>query len=449
MVPLTISPLAGCSTVAHHGRVGKPVARRGALVVAVIVASSSALVAVFSGSGSPTGSAEAANSTTPAASVGLAGTGVPGSAGDGGPATRAQLDAPSGLALDASGDLFVADTGNCRVRAIAARTGVLFGKRVRAGQIVTVSGGSCGRAHPAPTSLALDASGDLFVAYATAARVDELSATGSALNGVRARAGTAVTVAGSGVPGESGDDAAATRARFELPSGIAVDPAGDLLVADTGNCRLRLVAASDGTRYGVPVTRGDVVTVAGTGVCGSSGDGGPALGAELWDPGALAVDPAGDVLVADQGNRSVRVLAASNGTFFGVSLAAGALGTVAGEGSYGPYLVDGLPALGQTAELNFPSVLALGPAGGFYVADGAMHAVRFVAAEATTVFGTRVPAGAMVTVAGARPSGTLDNRVTWVRTRMSLPAGLAVTSAGALAYADAGTHAVRVIRAAG
>ena len=423
--------------------------RRGTLVTsAAAVVACSGLAALAAGTSAPAGPAGSGGST-PAVAATVAGTGVPGDAGDGGPPTGAQLRAPSGVAVDVAGDLFVADTGNCRVRAVPAHTGVLFGKEVHAGRIVTVAGGTCGGTHPGPSALAVDASGDLFVDYATAARIDEVPAHGTALNGASACAGTPIAVAGTGASGDSGDGGPATHAQFELPSGVAVDPSGDLLIADTGNCRLRLVAASSGVRYGVPVTRGDVVTVAGSGVCGSSGDGGPALGADLWDPGALAVDPAGDVLIADQGNRSVRDLAATSGTFFGVPLAAGALGTVAGEGSYGPYLVDGLPALGQTGELNFPSGLAVGPGGGFYVSDGPMHAIRFVAEATTTLFGSPVQAGAMVTAAGARQSGTLTNRVTWVRTHMADPVGLATTSAGSLLYADPGAHVVRVLRSGG
>jgi NHL repeat len=421
--------------------------RRRTLVVAVaLVSVLVGAVLLLSVAGSPPASG-AGGSKTPT-TANLAGTGVPGAGGDGGAATHAQLDAPSAVAVDRAGDLFVADTANCRVRAVPARTGLLFGRRVHVGEIVTVAGGSCGAAHPEPTALAVDASGDLFVDYATAARIDELTTGRVALGGAPVRTGSPVTVAGTGSPGASGDGGPATKADFELPSGVATDPSGDLLVADTGNCRLRLVAATDGVHDGVSMVRGEVATVAGTGVCGSAGDGGPALAAQLWDPGALAVDPAGDVVLADQGNRTVRLLAASSGTYFGVPLSAGDLGTVAGEGSYGPYLLDGLPALGQTGELNDPSGLALGPGGGFYVSDGAMHAVRFVADASTTLFGSSVPSGAMVTVAGARPSGTLDNRVTWVRTHLSQPLGLAVASSGALVYADAGTHTVGVIRGA-
>ena len=87
---------------------------------------------------------------------------------------------------------------------------------------------------------------------------------------------------------------------------------------------------------------GHIYTVAGNGLSGSAADGGPAGQAELWDPGALAVDASGDLFIADQGNRTIRVLTTQAGTFFGVTLGADDVGTVAGEGSYGPYLVDGL-----------------------------------------------------------------------------------------------------------
>ena len=229
---------------------------------------------------------------------------------------------------------------------------------------------------------------------------------------------------------------------------MAVDPAGDVLIADTANCRLRLVAAADGTRFGMPVVRGHIYTVAGNGICGSAGDGGPALAAELWDPGALAVDAGGDVLVADQGNRTIRLLAAASGTFYGVALAADHLGTVAGEGSYGPYLVDGLSAVGETAELNFPTAIALDRSGNLYIADGAMHAIRFVPAVTTTLLRQdRRQAGDMYTAAGAMSTGPLRNRTAWIQTRMLDPAGLALSPGGQLVYADSQADVVRELPA--
>ncbi len=326
--------------------------------------------------------------------VTVAGTGSPGFSGDGHKAVDAELDAPTGIVENAVGDLFVADTGNCRVREVAARSGDSFGVAVHAGDIATIAGGSCTgpTRHPAPTALALDPRGDLFIAFGSANRVDELPNGDTSVLGGPATAGRPVTIAGAGVAGFAGDRGPSDRSRLDDPTGLAVDPAGDVLIADTANCRLRLVAAADGTRYGTPVVRGHIYTVAGNGACGSAGDGGPAPAAELWDPGALAVDAGGNVLVADQGNRTIRLLAAASGSFYGVAVAADHLGTVAGEGSYGPYLIDGLSAVGETAELNFPTAIALDRSGNLSIADGAMHVIRFVPAV-TTTFARQTGAG--------------------------------------------------------
>jgi hypothetical protein len=386
--------------------------------------------------------------TSPSGVITLAGTGRPGGTGDGGPAIAARIDGPDGIAVDAAGDLFIADTGNCRVREVPARTGTSFGRHVEAGHIVTVAGTTCGAAAPPPTAVAVDPRGDLFIASATGNRVEELPARSGPSLGMPVTAGVPVTVAGTGAPGATGDGGPADRSQLDDPTGVAVDPEGDLLIADTANCRLRLVAASDGLRYGVPVVAGHIVTVAGTATCGSGGDGGPALGAQLWDPGALAVDTDGDVAVADQGNRSVRLLAAHTGSFYGIPLAAGDLGTVAGEGSYGPYLQDGLAATSQVGEVDFPTGLAFDARADLFIADGDLHAIRVVPSTPSRLLGRPLVAGDLYLVAGAQSVGPLYNRSVWVRTRMVEPTGLAV-SGGRLLFADRNADVVRSLRLTG
>ena len=263
------------------------------------------------------------------------------------------------------------------------------------------------------------------------------------------RVGQLVTVAGTGAPGFSGDGQPAVTSQLDDPGGLAVDGASDLIIADTGNCRLRVVAATAGTRFGLSMAPGHIYTVAGNGTCGSAGDGGPSTQAELWDPGALGVDAGGDVLVADQGNRTIRVLAAHSGSFFGVGIGADDLGTVAGEGSYGPYLVDGLAALGQVGEINFPTGIAVDSMGNLYVADGDMHAIRLVAATTASLRGQHMVADDMYTAAGALSVGILHDKTTWVQTKMIDPTGLALSPAGRLIYSDAGANAVRELPAAG
>ncbi len=376
----------------------------------------------------------------------LTGTGSPGFGGDGHEAVGAELSAPTGVVESGSGDLFIADTGNCRVREVPARSGTSFGIPVQAGHIVTVAGGPCS-GHPAPVALALDRKGDLFMALGSAARVEELPAAGGSTFGSPVTAGRAVTVAGTGAPGSGGDGGSATQSQLDDPTGLAVDAGGDLFIADTANCRVLMVAASNGTRFDVPVVRGHIYNIAGNGICGSSGDGGPAANAEVWDPGALAVDAGGDLFIADQGNRTIRELAVRTGTYYGVPIAANHLGTVAGDGSYGPYLIDGLSAQGETAELNFPTAVALDNGDDLYIADGAEHAIRFVPAGTTTLLGKPAQGGDMYTVAGAMGTGPLYNRTIWIQTRMLEPAGLALSPGGELVYSDSQADVVRELPA--
>jgi DNA-binding beta-propeller fold protein YncE len=354
------------------------------------------------------------------------------------------LDGPGGIAFDAAGDLFIADTGHCRILVVPARPGILDGLHVRAGRASTLAGGSCTGQESLghPSDVAVDRRGDVFVAEATAQRVQE----------VRAGARTVMTVAGTGRAGVGVGGPDATTSELDEPTGVAVDAAGDLFIADTASCRVLVVPAVTGALFGQAVRAGDLSTVAGTGVCGSAGRGGPPLGAQLWDPVAVAFDAAGDLLVADSGDQSVLLApSGSGGTFYGSTVGAGDIGVVmGGTGSYGPYVADGLPANGPTAELNDPRGLAVGPTGALFVTDGFMHVIRVVPAASETLFGTAMKAGDLYTVAGALPVATAagtNNGTKWVRTRMGTPVGVAVNATGALVYADATQDTVRVIGA--
>src|SRR5262249_8858845 len=139
-------------------------------------------------------------------------------------------------------------------------------------------------------------------------------------------AGDIYTVAGGGTQG-LGDGGPATSAQLSSPSGTAADSAGNLLIADTGDSRIRVVAAQSGTFYGQAMTTGDVYTVAGGGTQGR-GDGGPPPSAELSAPETLAVDGAGNLVIADSDNGRIRVVAAKTGTFYGQAMTAGNIYTV-------------------------------------------------------------------------------------------------------------------------
>src|SRR5215208_642725 len=211
----------------------------------------------------------------------VAGTGEPGFSGDGGPATKAQLDVPFAVAADPEGNLYITDENNFRIRKVD-----------KEGIITTFAGtgedrhsGDGGPATSAqlrdPGGLAFDAAGNLYVADYTSVRKIDPS-------------GTITTVAGSGQLGFSGDGGPATEAKLTAYD-VALDHKGNIYICDLENQRIRKV-----DRDGI------IHTVAGSGKKGYSGDGGPATKAALKDPWGVAVDREGNVYIADHHNRVVR-----------------------------------------------------------------------------------------------------------------------------------------------
>jgi sugar lactone lactonase YvrE len=385
-----------------------------------------------------------------AVSVGtVAGTGRPGTSGAGGPATAAELDGPTGIAVDAQGDLFVADTGNCGVDEIPAKNGTRYGVAMQAHHLYIVAGGRCGNGAGAvgyPTGVAVDASGDVFVASATGERVLVIRPGGRTPLGTTARAGLVTTVAGTGRPGTAGVGGPATEAELDGPTGVTVDAAGDLFVADTVSCQVDEVPATAGTRQGTSMQAGHLYVVAGTGVCGTAGLGGPANQAQLYTPTAVAVDAAGDLFVADRGAGQVVEEPAVAGTYYGTQLGGGDLGVIAGAGILAPYLADGLSARGTTAEINFPYGLAVAPDGDLYVTDTSSRAIRQLPAVAGSPFGRPVNAGDLYTLVGAVPTGNNDTSTHWIVTQVTTPYGVAVAPDGDVLFSDRGADVVREVR---
>ena len=272
----------------------------------------------------------------------VAGNGTQGYSGDNGPAASAELYHPFGVALDASGNLYIADWGNDRIRMVSP-----------SGIITTVAGngtpGYSGDNGPAtgaelnyPTAVALDASGNIYIADVYNSLIRMVSP-----------GGIITTVAGKGSQGYSGDNGPATGAELDYPSGLALDASGNLYIADEVNNRIRMVSPS-----------GIIITVAGNGTQGYSGDNGPATSAELNSPTAVALDAFGNLYITDNANNRIRMVSPS-----------GIITTVAGNGTQG-YSGDNGPATG--AELSGANGVALDASGNLYFADEYTNRIREV-----------------------------------------------------------------------
>jgi sugar lactone lactonase YvrE len=271
----------------------------------------------------------------------VAGSGVSGSSGDGGPATLAQLSYVEGVAVDSRGNIYISDSGNRKIRKVDPN-----------GIITTFAGtgnnsGSTADGVPAlsaslvgPYGLTVDRNDNLYIVDFT--RVRKVDGNG-----------IITTVAGTGVAGYTGDNGPATSAQLNIPYDVAVDASGNLFIADSFNFRIRKVS-----------TTGTITTVAGNGQNGYSGDGGSALSAKLDGPRGITVDSAGNLYINDQFNFVVRRVDRN-----------GVITTAAGNNRSGGAIGDGGPA--TSGQIN-PRGVKVDTAGNLYIADLQNHRIRKV-----------------------------------------------------------------------
>lgn len=311
--------------------------------------------------------------------------------GDGGPAGHAMLGSPHGVALDRAGNVLLSDPVHERIRLVAVRTGRIYGRRMTAGDIYTLAGngkaGFVGDGGPAlraelngPGEVAFDSKGNLAFIDQGDSRVRLVAARTGVLYGRKMTAGHIYTVAGNGQAAYLGDGGLATRAELSPffaafsdggdqgqldPDGLAVSRDGSIVVADSAENRVRLVAARSGVFYGHAMTARHIYTVAGTGTSGFSGDGGPATRARLFDPGGIAVDRAGNIVVSDLRNERIRVIAARTGSFYGRRMTTGNIYTLAKTSNPVGLAVDGNGNV-IAADGSASLVVVAGKTGRFY-----------------------------------------------------------------------------------
>ena len=324
----------------------------------------------------------------------IAGNGSTTYGGDGGAATAAMIYRPQAVAVDSNGNVFIADSGNQRVRRIDASTGIIT---TVAGNGIAGFGGDNGPATGAslswPMGVAVDTNGHLFIADKNNYRIREVDLS----------TGIITTVAGNGTSGFGGDNGLATAAILSSLTAIAVNSNGNFYIAN-GN-RIRKVTISTGV----------ITTVAGNGNYGFGGDGGLATGAMLKQPAAVAVDGNGNIFIADSYNERIRKVTASTGV----------ISTVAGTGTYG-YGGDG--GLATAAMLEEPAGVAVDNNGNIFIADSYDHRIRKVT----------VSTGMIATIAGNGTAGYGGDGGLATAAMLSYPRGLALDATGHLLVCDFG-----------
>ncbi len=342
----------------------------------------------------------------------IAGTGTAGFSGDGGPATAAQLNGPRGITLDGAGNMYIADKYNERIRKIDA-----------AGNITTIAGnglhgglmgqpfGDDGPATAAsltyPASVALDCSGNMYIADLGSETVRKIDATG-----------TITLFAGTHAGGYNGDNIAATTAQLNEPTCVLADCAGNVYIADSWNNRIRMI---DGT--------GTITTIAGNGDSTYGGDGGAATAASLWIPMSITLDACGNLYICDWQNNVVR------------KVVSGTISTFAGTKYIDWHGYDGDGGSADSSELYLPSSLAIDGTGNIYIADYGNFVIREIGVTAPdphrfangtiqdmTIYADEtVSINAQLTV----PNSVIGRTQTWTVSRM--PENAVVTGFGASA----------------
>jgi hypothetical protein len=333
----------------------------------------------------------------------VAGNGGSGYSGDGGLATSATLNTPLGVGTDLSGNVYIADFSNNRIRKVNVSTGI----------ITTVAGtGSAGyngdgilatsAALKSPFDVCTDKFGNIYIADEMNYRVRKITIS----------TGLISTVAGTGVAGDGSDGILATSCQLSQPKHIAVDTAGNIYISDYKKVRK------------VTITTGLISTIAGTSNGGYNGDDIPAITAQLGAPvGGIALDAAGNIYIADETNHRLRKVTRSTGL----------ITTLAGNG-FGGFSSDGIAA--SSSQLNYPNSVSLDATGNIYIADMNNNRIRKISAST----------GIISTVAGDGNNGSSPDGTLATAAQIDQPYDVELDLCGNIIIGAAGYGRVREVR---
>jgi sugar lactone lactonase YvrE len=343
-----------------------------------------------------------------------AGNGTATYAGDNGQATAASLNQSTGVAIDATGNIYIADSQNYAVRKVDAKTGVITtvaGNGINANSILMDGIAATSSELSDPWGVAVDDSGNIYIAdYGD-----------KAIRKVTASTGIITTIAGNGTWSFSGDGGPATAATLSVCIGVALDDSGNVYIADQWNHRIRKVTKKTGI----------INTIAGSGTEGYSGNGGQATNAELAYPSGMVIDDSGNVYIADQWNNEIRK----------VSQKTGIITDFAGNGNGAPglysggYSGDGGQA--TSAQLNYATGVGMDDSGNIYIADWANQVVRKVTLKT----------GIITTVAGnnAKGAGFYGDGGQATSAQLNAPSGVTTDVCGDIYIADYMNNRIRQV----
>ncbi len=361
------------------------------------------------------------------------------------------------LALDSAQNLFFADSFQNTIRMVPFVDGMHYGQNMVAGTAYIVAGNIAFHGTSPdgtlatsallynPQSVAVDSAGNIFIADTGNNLVRMVSATSTSHFGIPMLANRIYTIAGDGSQSDSGDGANALSAEFQDVSSVTVDALGNVFVGDyVPACRIRVIAATTSTIFGLSLNQGDIQTVIGNGTCGSTPGNGQLPSAISEAGTSVSFDTSGNLYFPDYSNGTIRVVPNSDTTLFGVSVLQNLIYTIAGIGSGSPSNVaspNGTAAL--SAQIAGAQQVALDSDGNLYVPNGGFYEVQLIPQANATLFGQPMLANKVYTIAGSAPFVGEDSPV--ADAHLSGPSGVAFDASGNMSIVDGGNNVIRYV----
>jgi hypothetical protein len=329
----------------------------------------------------------------------IAGTGTLGYTGENVAATTSRLWGPYGVSVDMSGNVYIADRSNCRIRFVPKTGGTYFGQAMTANYIYSIAGTGTGgyvadnvAATSAqinnPGAVSVDSVGNVYIADYSNHRIRFIAKTTGTYFGQAMTANYIYTIAGTGSGGYVADSVAATSTQIYNPSGVSVDAAGNVYIADYNNHRIRIVAKTSGTNFGQAMTANYIYTIAGNGSGGYTSDGVAATSTGINQPSEVSVDASGNVIISDYGNSRVRFVPKASGTYFGQAMTANYIYTLV-----------------NSTYLYYQQGASADPQGNVYIANKIYNTILFLPKASGTYFGQAMTANSVYTIAGNGSAG--------------------------------------------
>jgi DNA-binding beta-propeller fold protein YncE len=383
----------------------------------------------------------------------LVGDGTGGGSGDGGAASAARVNWPTGVSVDGGGNVLISDYASNKVRFIPKTSGTYFGQAMTANYIYKIAGtgaawysgdGGVGTAAKLnlPIDVQVDAGGNVYIADTGNKVLRFIPKNNGTYFGQSMTSNYIYSVTRAGGITFSGDGILATDGTVNNPYGVTVDASGNIYLTDPFNYRVRFIPKITGTYFGQSMTANFIYTIAGGAGAGYSGDGGPATSAKIDTPAGISVDVNKNVYFVDYVNHRIRFVPVANGTYFGQSMTANYIYTIAGNGtaSYGG---DGGSAI--SAQLKFPFADHVDASGNLYIADRDNHRIRFVPVNGGTYFGQSMTANFIYTIAGNGTGGYVADNVAATGTPINIPRGVVTDTGGNLYISEFSNHRIRFV----